>query len=151
MKTPTSHFCIPLVLAFLLQFQIQPPAFAQGTAFSYQGRLNAGGNPANGVYDLTFTLFNVNSNGFAWAGPLTNSAKTVSNGLFTAVIDFGPGVFDGANYWLEIGVRTNGGGAFTALSPRQQLFATPYAIMAGSASNLLGVLPTSKLTGTFPA
>lgn len=152
MKIITSHFFIPLVLAFFLEFQIQPStAHAQGTAFTYQGRLNVGGNPASGVYDLTFTLFNVNSNGFAWAGPVTNSAKAISNGLFTAVIDFGPGVFDGANYWLEIGVRTNGGAGFNALSPRQQLFATPYALMAGSASNLLGVLPTSKLTGTFPA
>jgi len=29
---------------------------AQGTAFSYQGRLNDGGNPASGTYDLTFSL-----------------------------------------------------------------------------------------------
>ena len=27
-------------------------ALAQTTAFTYQGRLNAGGAPANGVYDL---------------------------------------------------------------------------------------------------
>jgi len=33
-------------------------AAAQGTAFTYQGRLNSGGNPANGSYDLTFSLFN---------------------------------------------------------------------------------------------
>ena len=31
-------------------------AFAQGTAFTYQGRLNDGGNPANGIYDLRFTV-----------------------------------------------------------------------------------------------
>jgi len=28
-----------------------------GTAFTYQGRLNSGGNPASGVYDLRFTLY----------------------------------------------------------------------------------------------
>ena len=33
-------------------------AAAQGTAFTYQGRLNDGGNPANGFYDLTFQLWN---------------------------------------------------------------------------------------------
>ena len=38
-------------------------ALAQGTAFTYQGRLNAGGNPANGLYDLQFTLFNAAANG----------------------------------------------------------------------------------------
>jgi len=29
-------------------------AFAQGTGFTYQGRLNDGGNPANKIYDLRF-------------------------------------------------------------------------------------------------
>jgi hypothetical protein len=32
-------------------------AHAQGTAFTYQGRLNCSGNPVNGSYDLEFTLF----------------------------------------------------------------------------------------------
>ncbi len=32
---------------------------AQGTAFTYQGQLNAGGSPASGSYDLTFTLYNL--------------------------------------------------------------------------------------------
>jgi len=34
------------------------PAFAQGTAFTYQGILNVAGNPANGDFDMTFSLFN---------------------------------------------------------------------------------------------
>jgi hypothetical protein len=33
------------------------PSFAQGTAFTYQGRLNNNGAPASGVYDLQFTVF----------------------------------------------------------------------------------------------
>ena len=31
-------------------------AHAQGTAFTYQGRLNSSGTLANGSYDLQFTL-----------------------------------------------------------------------------------------------
>ncbi len=31
--------------------------YAQGTAFTYQGRLNSGGVPANGTYDFVFTIF----------------------------------------------------------------------------------------------
>ncbi len=77
--------------------------FAQDTAFTYQGRLNNNGSPANGSYDLTFTLFNANSNGVAVAQTVTNQATAVANGLFTAIIDFGGGVFTGSNYWLEIG------------------------------------------------
>jgi hypothetical protein len=59
-------------------------AFAQGTAFTYQGRLNSGGGPANGSYDLVLSLFATNSGGPALASPVTNSATLVSNGLFTA-------------------------------------------------------------------
>src|SRR5687768_15749895 len=88
---------------------------AQGTAFTYQGRLDDGANPAAGIYDLRFTIYDLNSGGSAMAGPLTNSATGVSNGLFTVTLDFGPAVFDGNPRWLEIAVRTNGAGGFTTL------------------------------------
>src|SRR5208283_4760775 len=81
---------------------------AQGTAFSYQGRLNNNGSPAAGTYNLTFTLFNTNTTGVAIAGPVTNNAVIVTNGLFTVLIDFGSGVFNGTNCWLQVGVETNG-------------------------------------------
>lgn len=112
------------------------PVFAQGTAFTYQGRLNNGANPANGNYDLKFSLFSVSSGGSVAAGPETNSPVVVSNGLFTTMLDFGPSVFNGATYWLEIAVRTNGGGGFITLSPRQQLTPAPNAIFAENATAL---------------
>jgi trimeric autotransporter adhesin len=127
--------------------------FAQGTAFTYQGHLNAGGVAANGSYDLQFMLFITNTTGVAIAGPVTNSATAVSNGLFTTAIDFGPGVFIGESNWLDIAVRTNNGGAFTELAPRQQVTPTPYAIYAEgaasansvSAGNISGVVPLTEL------
>ena len=120
-------------------------AHAQGTAFTYQGRLNDGTNPANGAYDLTFALFSV-SNGVGQVGALlTNSATAVSNGLFTAMLDFGAN-FPGAARWLEIGVRTNGSGAFVTLSPRQKITATPYAITAGNIPAHCPALPWPALT-----
>ena len=99
---------------------------AQVTAFTYQGRLNDGGNPANGSYDLQFTLYDAGTNGNVF-GSLTNTATAVSNGLFLVTLDFGS-VFNGSNYWLEIAARTNGSGAFSTLSPRQPITPTPYAI-----------------------
>jgi hypothetical protein len=109
--------------------------FAQGTAFTYQGRLNDGANPANGRYDLKFGLFNASTNGTLVSSDYaTNSATTVSGGLFTVTLDFGD-VFAGPGRWLEIAVRTNGGGAFSTLSPRQQLTSIPYAIRATSANH----------------
>jgi len=118
----------------------------------YQGRLNDGGNPANGNYDLRFTVYDAVTNGNAVSPALTNSATAVSNGLFTVSLDFGPGIFTGLARWLDIGVRTNGSAsAFTSLTPRQPILAVPYAIFAGTASNLSGTLPAAQLSGTLPA
>src|SRR5262249_41572091 len=54
-----------------------------------------------------------------------------------APVDFGV-VFDGTAYWMEVAVRTNGGGAFVPLNPRQPLTATPsaqFALNAGTSAN----------------
>lgn len=113
----------------VLIFSLSPaPARAQGTAFAYNGKLDDGTNPANGSYDMSFTLFATNNGGDAIAGPVTNSATGVTNGMFSATIDFGTGVFTGSNYWMELAVRTNGGGSFVTLSPRQPILPNPYAI-----------------------
>jgi hypothetical protein len=123
---------------------------AQGTAFTYQGRLNNNGIAANGSYDMAFTLFTNNTGGVALVGPVTNSAVTVSNGLFTTTVDFG-NAFTGTSNWLGIAVSTNGANTFSTLSPRQQLTPTPYAIFANTASNVLGTVSSSQLSGGIPA
>jgi hypothetical protein len=139
-------FCV------LTAFCAVEPLWAQGTAFTYQGQLNDGGNPATGNYDLRFAVFNALTNGNAIGVPLTNSPVAVSNGLFTTMLDFGAGVFTGTNYWLQIGVRINGDtNAFALLVPRQPILPVPYAVFANTASNLLGTLPSAQLSGTLPA
>jgi hypothetical protein len=123
-------------------------AHAQGTAFTYQGRLDDGVNPAAGVFDLRFTLYDSAGAGSAVGGPVTNSPTSISNGLFTVTLDFG-NQFPGAGRWLEIGVRTNGIGAFATLSPRQQLTSTPYAVRAATA-NTASSVAAANITGTIP-
>ena len=145
MKNQIKPLLIVLTLLSTLNSQFST-AFAQGTAFIYQGRLNSGGSPASGTYNLTFSLFNTNTTGVAIAGPVTNNSVIVTNGLFTALIDFGSGVFTGTTNWLEIGVETNGFNSFTTLTPRQQVTPTPYAIYAENAKNLSGTLSASQLT-----
>src|SRR5262245_21709250 len=120
---------------------------AQGTAFNYAGQLNDGSSPANGTYDLMFTLYGTDTGGSAIAGPQTLAATSVNNGEYAVVLDFGA-AFDGSARWLEIAAQTNGGSGFITLSPRQPLLPVPYAIMANSASNLLGTLPATQLSGT---
>ena len=120
--------------------------FAQGTAFTYQGRLNDGASGANGNYDLRFALFDALTIGNQQGGVLTNTATPVSNGLFTVTLDFG-NQFPGANRWLEFGVRTNGSGVFTTLVPRQPLTPTPYAIQAGNATTAISAGSAVNLSG----
>jgi len=129
-----------LVLLSTINYQLST-AFAQGTAFSYQGRLSENGSPATGLYDIRFSIWDAAANGTRLAGQ-TNSAVAVSGGLFTAALDFGPGIFTGPDRWLQMSVRTNGStGAYSSISPRQALTSAPYAILANSASNLLGRSP----------
>ena len=113
-------------------------ADAQGTAFTYQGRLTDNGAPANSTYDFSFFLYDASSGGTQLSFVL-RPGMVVSNGLFTAVLDFGNN-FPGADRWLEIKVGTN------TLVPRQKLTPAPYAITAGSVVS--GGLPAGTYTNT---
>lgn len=115
-----------------LSFQPLPEAAAlidMGSAFTYQGRLLDGTNPANGVYDFSFILFDDDSGGF----PIRNALKTltVTNGLFITEVDFqDPTLFDGSALWMQIDVRVSGETEYTHLSPRQKINPVPYATFA---------------------
>jgi len=126
--------------------------YSQTTAFTYQGHLQNGANPASGSYDLRFTIYDAAAAGVVVGNPLTNSSVAVSDGSFAVTLDFGLGVFTGADRWLEIGVRPGGSGNFTTLSPRQPLMSTPYAIRAATtpASGLSGTIsPANIAAGTI--
>lgn len=156
MKKLFSPLAFVAALAALL-ISTQPAPAQSATAFTYQGQLQSNGSPANGNYDIAFQLFNALTNGSAVGPSLTNSATGVSNGLFTVTLDFGPGIFTGSNYWLDIGVRPTGASnAFAELTPRQFLASTPqsvYALNSGtaanaaSASNFSGAI-TGDVSGT---
>ena len=152
MKHRIQHPLLALALLSTLNLQ-SSTASAQGTAFNYQGRLNDNGSPASGIYDLRFAIYDsTNGPGVLIAGPVTNSTTAVTNGLFTVTLDFAKGVFPGPARWLQLDVRTNGSGAFTTLLPRQPILPTPSAILANTASNLLGPPPAAQWsTGTANA
>ncbi len=107
-------------------------AEAVGTQFTYQGRLQDAGQPANGLFDLRFQLHDVpNGNGAYTSGELTLEDVPVEDGVFSVVLDFGAMAFAGDARWLSIQVRDgDSNGAFDLLSPRQALTATPYALYA---------------------
>jgi len=77
------------------------PKAALGTSFTYSGYLTDGGSPADGDYDFTFELFDAEIDG-ASIMTTTVGDVAVEGGLFTVVLDFGSGAFDGDARWLEI-------------------------------------------------
>src|SRR5690349_12611604 len=122
---------ISLVAVAFVSLFISPSLHAQGSAFTYQGQLTEAGQPANGVYDMEFTIYKVPTGNTIAGGPLVNPNVAVSNGLFTVTLDFGETPFGSGGRWLAIAVRPNG--ALTPrylLTPRQPLTPTPYAIRA---------------------
>ena len=147
------------LLALLVSFVSDSRAAPLGTAFTYQGSLKSAGQPANGNYDLKFTLYDAASGSGQVGSPVNQAPTIVTNGIFTVWLDFGA-VFNGDARWLEIGVRTNGSTSpYSTLSARQLLTASPYALYAptarsaatattaGTATNLAGNLG-GDVTGT---
>src|ERR1700687_4172941 len=114
-------------------------ASGQTTSFTYQGRLTDGGTPANGIYDLRFTLWDMASGGSQQPQPngvtVSLTSINVSNGSFSVTLDFGANAFPGASRFLEISARLSGAGSFTLLTPRQPITSTPYALRSSSAAN----------------
>ena len=120
-------------------------SFGQGSAFSYQGHLYESGQPANGSYDLRFNLWDAETNGIPLADALPLAGISVTNGQFTAMLDFGGAAFNGDPRWLEVAVRTAAStNDFMLLSPRQAITSTPYAVRAAVASSV-ATSPTQPL------
>lgn len=59
------------------------------TAFTYQGRMQDGGAPADGLHDFRFRLFDAASGGTQVGDTLCFDEVDVINGLFSVQLDFG--------------------------------------------------------------
>ena len=106
---------------------------ALDSTFSYQGQLKSGLNLVEVNSDFRFTVWDSSAGGVQIAGPVTRSNVLVRDGVFSVSLDFGTTPFNGENRFLQIEVRSPAGvGAFTTLTPRQKMQATPYALQAQS-------------------
>ena len=120
-----------IVTCFIAESMLVEPVFAvpQGTSFSYQGKINDQGIPANGLYDFDFRLYDGSNPGTAiLLGSVPMLGVAVVNGLFTVNLEFG-GLFDGNERWLEIAVAP-ATFPLVDLSPLQLLTSVPYAVGA---------------------
>jgi hypothetical protein len=150
MLSRTNRWSLALAIPFLAA-----PALAQPltTAFTFQGELGSGGQPASGTFDFEFRLFD-SAGGITQLGPtLCSDNLPVENGRFAVSLDFGP-QFNGTQRHLEILVRQDSGldcvttSGYTTLSPRHPLTAAPHAAFALSAANTasFGGQPASYYT-----
>ncbi len=98
------------------------------TAFTYQGYLEDGGEPANGQYNFQFVLVDSET------GTPSNVSSVelrdrvlVDGGIFSTELDFGSSVYALGDLWLEISVQKDGVPGWTLLTPRQKITPTPVA------------------------
>jgi hypothetical protein len=111
-----------------------------GAGFVYQGRLENAAGPVTGNCDFQFSLWDQSGTGTPPTGGVQIGATeihsniAVNKGLFDVVLNFnhqfGSTAFTGDGRWLHIVVKCPAGtiGPYTTLSPRQPMWATPYAM-----------------------
>jgi hypothetical protein len=146
-QSKTWRLIAAVLLLSTLNFQLST-LYAQGTVFTYQGRLDSGGTPFTGSAEFQATLWSVPSGGTQVAANTPAIVVvSVTNGLFVLPLDFGLN-FPGTLRWLQLEVRTTLG-PFTPLTPRQRLTATPYAITAGTAVTVSGTVPPAALANAW--
>lgn len=126
--------------------------------FTYQGRLTDGGAPANGLYDLRFSVYDSDAGGTLKGSVMDYPDWPVTDGVFSVNLspDFPmSNVFNGDPRWLLVEVRPGASvGAYTAL-PRQAITGVPYAwglepgvVISGTATTSDGWLFKASLNGT---
>jgi len=125
-----------LVALTALPLSMAYAATPVGTAFTYQGRLSGSSGSVTGSCSFKFRLFDAASGGAQIGSTLTYdglggnpSPIVVTTGLFTAALDFGPGVFTGDARWLDLDVKCGADPGYTNLG-RQKITPAPYSLSA---------------------
>ena len=132
----------------MLLFVVTVETYGQGTAFNYQGRLVNNGSAADGLFEFDFKMFDAVSGGNQIGSNLEPQVIQVSNGVFSAQLDFGAGVFTGSARFLQIGVRPAGSpDPYTVLAPRQMVTSIPYTIRSSSAAIADTAISANQLGG----
>jgi hypothetical protein len=92
-----------------------------GTAVTYQGLLKDGGSNVDGLTTFEFRLFDAEVAG-TQVGLTAMTAETVTEGLFTAILDFGVDPYtSSAPLWIEVTVEGE-------VLSRQEITAAPFSL-----------------------
>jgi hypothetical protein len=141
--------------------ELSPAGGSPTSTMSYQGYLEDGGGPANGVYDFRVSVWDQEMGGTLFGSIIVYDSPgvTVEDGIFT--INFLPGVavnqvFTGGPRWLQLEVRPHGVGGYTIL-PRQPITNVPYAwslqpgaVISGTPTAWDGWVTKVNMGGAYP-
>ncbi len=111
-----------LSIALAMLALAAPASASPETTFTYQGSLNQSGSPADGAYDLGFSLWDAPAGGTQIGATVQSPSHAVADGLFTVQLDFGAAALDGNQRWLQISVNA------VTLAPRTPVTPSPYAV-----------------------
>ncbi len=114
-----------VVAAFTLALA-SAPAMSQN--FTYQGKLQDAGLPANGSFDMQFQVYPLPVGGVQIGVTDTRLAVPVADGLFSTEVSAISGAAIGPELYLEIAIRPAGSpGPFTPILPRTHITVAPLA------------------------
>jgi hypothetical protein len=130
--SPNSRFstAAAVALTIVMSAAFAPSSYAQselGSSFTYQGQLMLDVEMVNDTADFVFRLWDAETDGNMIGSAVSVDNVTIVDGLFSVELDFGADAFNGQARWLEIDAASPSGGAFSTLSPRQPMTATPYS------------------------
>lgn len=104
---------------------------------TYQGELRENGLPATEPFDLQIAAFEGTSGGSVLFSSSFDNVTPDAQGRFNVQLPLNPVPFDGRPIHLELRVRPGTStGAYNALTPRQRLVATPFALKAHDADRV---------------
>jgi hypothetical protein len=113
--------------------------------FTYQGQLRNAGQLVSGPVDLKVSMWDADTGGSQVGSTNTFNAMQLNDGRFACGLNFGNAAFDGSNRWIQVEFRNPAGsGQYQALSPRDKITATPYALYALNGANGVWVYDTNQ-------
>jgi hypothetical protein len=139
---------LPQLLAFTIALLLAAPG-ARATSFTYEGRLDDLGQPANGRYDLRLSAYGDAAQGATLAAPITFDGVEVKDGRFR--LDVALPLVNADQVWLEVAVRGSGEPAFSVIPGRSKAIAAALIGACWSSTGDSGVNPATNFIGTTDA
>jgi hypothetical protein len=137
---------LPRLLAATIALAFAAPA-ALAASFTYEGRLDDLGQPANGRYDLKLSAYGDAGHGTTLAAPITFEGVEVIDGRFRLDVELPQVKAD--QVWLEVAVRGSGEPSFSAIPGRTKAIAAPLVGACWSTTGDTGVNPATNFLGTI--